>query len=144
MGDDDLGLPVDGRLRVIALDIAVLGEQHAAVGIREVALRLGLGLAARRSGPPAVLLSALRLALVLDLGPMPRLFGGGSFGVRFQRRLGGADRLDPLLLVVTQSGISSPRASPCSLSSSASAASAALSQWSTSACSSASRAFMRS
>src|SRR4051794_12233482 len=30
---------------------------------------------------------------------MPRLFGGGSFGVRFQRRLGGADRLDPLLLV---------------------------------------------
>src|SRR4051812_49269171 len=92
-------LAVDGRLRVVALDIAVLGEQHAAVGIREVALRLGLGLVARRRGRPAVLLSAPRLALVLDLGPMPRLFGGGSFGVRFQRRLGGADRLDPLLLV---------------------------------------------
>src|SRR3954454_24559692 len=99
MGDDDLGLPVDRRLRVVALDIAVLGEEHAAVGIREVALRLGLGLVARRRGRPAVLLSALRLALVLDLGPLPRLFGGGSFGVRFQRRFGGADRLDPLLLV---------------------------------------------
>src|SRR3954465_1563028 len=80
MGDDDLGLPVDRRLRVVALDIAVLGEQHAAVGIREVALRLGLGLVARRRGRPAVLLSALRLALVLDLGPRPRLFGGGSDG----------------------------------------------------------------
>jgi len=30
---------------------------------------------------------------------MPRLFGRSSFGFRFQRRLGGADRLDPLLLV---------------------------------------------
>src|SRR3954447_15256178 len=98
-GDDDLGLPVDRRLRVVALDIAVLGEQHAAVGIREVALRLGLGLVARPRGRPARLLSALRLALVLDLGPIPRLFGGGGFGVRFQRRLGGADRRPPLLAV---------------------------------------------
>jgi hypothetical protein len=36
--------PVDRRLRVVALDEAVLGQEHPAVGIGKVALRLGIRL----------------------------------------------------------------------------------------------------
>src|SRR5271155_4576702 len=42
MRHDDLLGPVDRRLRVVALDKAVLGQEHAAVGIGKVALRLGI------------------------------------------------------------------------------------------------------
>ena len=44
MRHDDLLGPVDRRLRVVALDEAVLGQEHAAVGIGKVALRLGIRL----------------------------------------------------------------------------------------------------
>jgi hypothetical protein len=44
MRHDDLLGPVDRRLRVVALDEAVLGQEHAAVGIGTVALRVGIGL----------------------------------------------------------------------------------------------------
>jgi len=37
--DNDLFLRIDGCLRVISLDVAILGLEDAAVGIREVALR---------------------------------------------------------------------------------------------------------
>src|ERR1700734_1651921 len=53
---DDLGFCIDGGLRVVALDVAVLGQKHAALGIGEVSLRLALGLLFRRRGRLAVLL----------------------------------------------------------------------------------------
>jgi hypothetical protein len=47
--DDDLRHSVDRRLRVVTLDEAVLGQEHAAVGVGEVALRLGIWLIRRRA-----------------------------------------------------------------------------------------------
>src|SRR3981189_3472445 len=81
---DDLTGAIDGGLCVVALDEAVFGRHHAAVGIGEVALRLvarlcrdGLGLASR----PA--LAAVAGAVVV------RLRGSFGFGFSFQRGLGG-------------------------------------------------------
>src|SRR5579883_2040749 len=118
---DDLRRRIDRSLRVVALDVAVLGLQDAAVRIGEIALRLAVGLALRRRWRPAAPFAAFGDALLLGLVPAARIFSS-----RFS-------------LSATHSGISSPRLSPKSLSSSASAASAALSQRSTSASSSASR-----
>src|SRR3981189_383430 len=91
---DDLTGAIDGGLCVVALDEAVFGRHHAAVGIGEVALRLvarlcrdGLGLASR----PA--LAAVAGAVVV------RLRGSFGFGFSFQRGLGGPDLLQPLLFV---------------------------------------------
>src|SRR3982075_108 len=91
---DDLTGAIDGGLCVVALDEAVFGRHHAAVGIGEVALRLvarlcrdGLGLASR----PA--LAAVAGAVVV------RLRGSFGFGFSFQRGLGGPDLLEPLLFV---------------------------------------------
>src|SRR5829696_6099923 len=44
MRDDDLHGPIDSGLRVVALDVAILGLQDAALRIGEVALRLAGGL----------------------------------------------------------------------------------------------------
>src|SRR5579883_848415 len=122
---DDLRRRIDRSLRVVALDVAVLGLQDAAVRIGEIALRLAVGLALRRRWRPAAPFAAFGDALLLGL------LAARIFSSRFS-------------LSATHSGISSPRLSPKSLSSSASAASAALSQRSTSASSSASRFFRRS
>ena len=91
---DDLMGAIDGGLCVVALDEAVFGRHHAAVGISEVALRLvarlcrdGLGLASRP-------------ALAAIVGPSSSGFEAGSgFGFSFQRGLGGPDLLQPLLFV---------------------------------------------
>src|SRR5258706_1238664 len=89
---DDLMGAIDGGLCVVALDEAVFGRHHAAVGIGEVALRLvarlcrdGLGLASR----PALAAVVVRL----------RGSFGFGFGFGFQRGLGGTDLLEPLLFV---------------------------------------------
>jgi hypothetical protein len=66
---DDLGLCIDGGLGVVALDVAVLGQEHAALGIGEVALRLALGLRFGRRGRLAVLLASLGDALLFRLFP---------------------------------------------------------------------------
>src|SRR4030088_280027 len=83
---DDLMGAIDGGLCVVALDEAVFGRHHAAVGIGEVALRLvarlcrdGLGLASW----PALAAVAGAVAV--------RLRGGFGFGFSFQRGLGGTD-----------------------------------------------------
>jgi hypothetical protein len=53
---------VDGGLGVVALDVAVLGLEDAALEIGEVALRLAVGLRLRRHRCPAARLAAFRLA----------------------------------------------------------------------------------
>ena len=50
MGDDHLRRRVDRRLRIVALDEAVLGFHDAAFRIGEVLLRFGVGLVGRRGG----------------------------------------------------------------------------------------------
>src|SRR5215203_6220782 len=47
MGYNDLGRPIDGSLGVEALDVAILGQQHPALWIGEVALRFARGLPVR-------------------------------------------------------------------------------------------------
>ena len=88
MGDDDLGGAVHGGLRVVALDVAVFGEQYAAIGTGEVALGFGLWLSRWRLGFFAALLAALRFALFLRL--LPGLGFGlcRGFGFGFKGRLG--------------------------------------------------------
>ncbi len=90
---------IDSGLRVVALDVAVLGLQDAALRIGEVALRLAVGLLFRRRRRLAVLLAPLRYALLFRLRPAPLLLFGGGFGFRFQFGLGLADLLQPFLLV---------------------------------------------
>src|SRR6266851_6035607 len=78
MGDDDLRRTVHGGLRIEALDVAVLGLQDAALRIGEVALRLAVGLLARRRRLRAGLFAACRLALLLGRRPpLSLLLGGG-------------------------------------------------------------------
>lgn len=55
--NDDLGLCIDSDLRIVALDITVLGQENAAVRIGEVTLRFAVGLGGRRRWPLAVLLA---------------------------------------------------------------------------------------
>ena len=94
MRHDDLGLCIDGGLRVVALDVAVLGQKHAALGIGEVSLRLALGLLFGRRGRLAVLLASLGDALLFRLFPAPCLLRGGGFGLRLQLGFGLAYRLE--------------------------------------------------
>ena len=58
LGDDDLMLGIDGELRVVALDESVADLQDAALGIGEVALRLGLRLRDLASAASAASASA--------------------------------------------------------------------------------------
>jgi hypothetical protein len=104
MGDDDLRGAVHGGLCVPALDVAVLGQQHAALRVGEVALRLAIGLRARRLGGLAVLLAALRDAFLLGLRLAPRLLLGGCLRFSLQLGLRGADLGQPLLLVGNPAG----------------------------------------
>lgn len=89
MGEDHLSLGIDRRLGVVTLDEAVAALHDPALRIGEVALRL-VGRGAR---------------LRLGLAPAPialrhrRLRLGLRLGLGFQRRLGGADLLQPLGLV---------------------------------------------
>ena len=53
VGDDHLRRRVDRRLRIVALDEAVLGFHDAAFGIGEVLLRFGVRLFGWRGGGPA-------------------------------------------------------------------------------------------
>jgi hypothetical protein len=43
VGDDDLRRGIDRSLRIVALDVAVLGLEDAALPIGEVVLRLAIG-----------------------------------------------------------------------------------------------------
>ena len=88
MGDDDLRLRIDSGLRIVALDVAVLGLQDAAFRIGEVALRLAVRLLFRRRRRPPVLLASFRDALLLGLVPAPLLRLGRRFGFRLQFSLG--------------------------------------------------------
>src|SRR5215217_7258665 len=99
MRDDDLHGPIDSGLRVVALDVAILGLQDAALRIGEVALRLAIGLRFRRCRRPAALFPVFRKALLLCLFAPPLLLFGGGFGLGLQRGLGFPDLLKPLLLV---------------------------------------------
>src|SRR5207342_3060408 len=91
MCDDDLRGAVHSGLCVPALDIAVLGQQQAALRVGEVALRLAIGLRARRLGCKAVLLTAFRDALLLGLCPAPPLLLRSRLRLSLQLGLRGAD-----------------------------------------------------
>ena len=98
--DDDLGLAIDGGLRIVALDVAVLGLQDAALRIGEVALRLRIGLAARRRRRLAGLLAPFRLGA----SPRPRpgrasLPRAAALASASSAALASRDPGDPLLLV---------------------------------------------
>src|SRR5260370_21071010 len=90
---------IDRGLGVVALHVAILGLQDAALGMGEVTLRLAVGLRLRRRSRVAGLLGAFRLALLLRLGARFRLRLGGGPGFGLQLGLGLADLLKPLLLV---------------------------------------------
>src|ERR1700756_839095 len=111
MRHDDLRLSINGGLGIVSLDVTVLCQKDAAVGVGEVARCLAVGLRVGRRRGGTVFLASLSEAL----------------------------RLGRFLLSAPQAGISPPRRPPYCLSSSASAASAAFSQRSTSATSSTSR-----
>ena len=97
VGDDHLRRRVDRRLRIVALDEAVLGFHDAAFGIGEVLLRFGVRLFGWRGGGPARFLAALGLSPLLGLrfglGRRGRFRLGLQFGLRRP------DLLDALLLV---------------------------------------------
>src|SRR5215213_8215522 len=99
MGYDDLGRPIDGSLGIEALDVAILGQQHPALWIGEVALRFARGLPVRRSRRLAGLLASSRLALLFGLCPAALLFFGGRLGFGLKLGLGLADLFQPLLVV---------------------------------------------
>ena len=89
--DDDLVLPIDRHLRVVALlESLAAGLHDLALGIGEIALRLRLGLAVGALvGPPAPGIAVLpRLAPVLIIARALR---------RLQTRFGGLDRRQALL-----------------------------------------------
>src|SRR5437762_13508426 len=99
VSDDGLLRSIDCGLRVIALDVTILGLQDAALRFGEVALRLAVLLLFRRRRWLAGLLAAFFLALLFRLFAASHLFCGGGFGFRLQLRLGGTDLRNPLLLV---------------------------------------------
>ena len=89
--DDDLVLPIDRHLRVVALlEPLAAGLHDLALGIGEIALRLRLGLAVGPLvGPPAPGIAVLpRLAPALIVAPALR---------RLQTRFGCLDRRQALL-----------------------------------------------
>ena len=110
MGDDHLRLGVHRRLRVVALDEAVLGFHDAAFGIGEVLLRFRVGVFGGRGGGSSGFLAAFGFPLLFRLGPRLALGFGGGFGLGLQFSLGGADLLGPPLLVADP-GRASPRRS---------------------------------
>src|SRR5215469_15170495 len=97
--DNDLCRGIDGGLCVVALDVAVLGQQNAAVGVSEVALCLAVGLRVGRRRGGAVFLASLSEALSLGRGLTPGFFFGGGFGFGLQCGLGGAELRQPLLFI---------------------------------------------
>ena len=97
--NDDLRSAVDGRLRVIALDEAILGFENAAFRIGEVALCLWGRLVGWRCGGLAGLLAALGLTALLLLGLDATLLVGCGLRLSLQLGLGLGDPGDPLLLV---------------------------------------------
>ena len=99
VSDDDLCLGVDRGLRVVALDIAVLGLQDATVRVGEVALALAVGLASRGRRRLAVFLATFGDALLLGRGSPACLLRRGGFGFRIQLGLGRTDLGQPFLLV---------------------------------------------
>lgn len=99
VGDDDLGFAINGGLRVITLDVAILGLQDAAFRIGKIALRRPVGLIFWRLWRLAVLFASLSLALFLGLGLQAALFLRRSFGLGFKRGFGLADFGEPLLFV---------------------------------------------
>ena len=79
MGDDHLRLGVHSRLRVVALDEAVLGFHDAAFGIGEVLLRFRVGVFGGRCRGSSGFLAAFGFPLLFRLGPrLPFDLGGGS------------------------------------------------------------------
>ena len=99
VGDDHLRRRVDRRLRIVALDEAVLGFHDAAFGIGEVLLRLGVGLFRWRGGGLARFLAALGLSPLLGLGLRFGLGRRGRFRLGLQFGLRRPDLLGALLLV---------------------------------------------
>lgn len=85
VGDDDLGFAINGGLRSITLDVAILGLQDAAFRIGKTALRRPVGLIFWRLRRLAVLFASLSLALFLGLGLQAALFLRRSFGLGFKR-----------------------------------------------------------
>ena len=99
VGDDHLRRRVDRRLRIVALDEAVLGFHDAAFGIGEVLLRFGVRLFGWRGGGLARFLAALGLSLLLGLGLRFGLGRSGRFRLGLQFGLRRPDLLGALLLV---------------------------------------------
>src|SRR5215469_535104 len=97
--DNDLCRGIDGGLCVVALDVAVLGQQNAAVGVSEVALCLAVGLRVGRRRGGAVFLASLSETLRVGRGLPLGFFFGGGFGFGLQCGLGGAQLHQPLLFV---------------------------------------------
>src|SRR5208337_1060260 len=131
VGDDHLGRRVDRRLRIVALDEAVLGFHDAAFGSGEVLLRFGVGFVGWRGGGLSRFLAALGPSPFLGLGLRLGLGRRGRFRLGLQFGLRRADLLGALLLVGDPIG-------------QLLAALAALSHFATSASSSAARLSMRS
>src|SRR4029077_18731131 len=123
MRHDDLGLAIDRRLRVVALDVSVLGLQDAALVIGEVALRLAVGLGRRRRWRLAVLLATFGNPLGLGRRAAPLLFlrrglrpppssSAAAFASASSSALAARIFSSRFCLLATHSGISSPRLSP--------------------------------
>ena len=109
MRHDDLLGPVDRRLRVVALDEAVLGQEHAAVREMSVKLRcphLGIGRFSRGAGeePAPERLQVLRLAFLLRCAFGFGFRRRGSCGLRLKRLSGFADFGQALLFVSDPAG----------------------------------------
>src|SRR4029077_5934439 len=97
--DNDLGACVDGGLRVISLNEAILRLHDAAFRIGEVALRFGIGLSRRRCRRFARLLAAFGLPLLFFFGLDAALFLRSQPSVGLQRRHRLLDLRQSLLLV---------------------------------------------
>src|SRR5579864_8746563 len=109
MRHDDLGFCIDGGLRVVALDGAVLGQKHAALGIGEVSLGLALGSCL---GGVGVLPFFLRpSAMRFFSASSRRRVSSAAAALACASSSALASRIfsSRLCLSATQSGISSPR-----------------------------------